>query len=71
MLFTLPIITGILYPDPIDNDFYYSYASYNNYETEISKTNAALSEIDLLEKKTESENTKKEFKKVKIIEAKF
>jgi hypothetical protein len=60
------------YPDPVDGDFYYSYASYNNYETERSKTNTALNEIELLEKrKAESEKAKKELTKVKITEAKF
>ncbi|MDR3195871.1 MAG: hypothetical protein LBT58_03755 [Endomicrobium sp.] len=60
------------YPDPVDGDFYYSYASYNDYETKKNKTNAALSEIDLLEKrKAESEKAKKELAKIKITEAKF
>jgi hypothetical protein len=60
------------YPDPINGDFYYNYTSYNNYETERSKTNTALNEIELLEKrKAESEKAKKELTKVKITEAKF
>jgi hypothetical protein len=60
------------YPDPDDGEFTYSYENYKAYEVKRNKTNAALSEIDLLEKrKTESENAKKELAKIKVVDAKF
>jgi hypothetical protein len=60
------------YPDLFDGEYYYSYTSYADYETQRNKTNASLNEIDLLEKrKAESEKAKIELTKVNVISAKF
>lgn len=60
------------YTDPSDGDYYYNYISYSDYEAQKNKTDLALNEIDLLEKrKTESERARIELSKVKVTEAKF